>query len=315
MYFMLGNISFEPANLTDFNETHAAEFAEHQVLKGKPQLQAMGEKLIESHFTLRLHYRLGGVESRYQALLEAQSKQEALALIWGRGKYRGNFVITAISSTTLFTDAEGNVLCREMDISLKEYAGELENNPLGAALNLSSGSLLGSLLPAGITNGLSQVKNAVQKGLEYYNQGKRIVDEVRNTVALVRQFADNPLAAINHLPHALTGLDQALGCFSEVKLLSNIFSEAQKVLPMVAEFGQEVASIYDELNTMRQHFSGANTENAWDDWFTPADTALNNVNNSMDMLAPRVAKMTAWIVLRSDETIEETETDNGTNLS
>ncbi len=31
MYFMLGNIAFEPVNLTDFNETHSADFAEHAV--------------------------------------------------------------------------------------------------------------------------------------------------------------------------------------------------------------------------------------------------------------------------------------------
>lgn len=42
MYFMLGNVAFEPVDLTDFNETHSADYAEHAVLKGKPRLQAMG---------------------------------------------------------------------------------------------------------------------------------------------------------------------------------------------------------------------------------------------------------------------------------
>lgn len=82
MYFMLGNIAFEPVNLTDFSETHSADFAEHAVLKGKPRLQAMGEKLTEFSLAIRLHHKIGGVESRYQALLAAKAKQEALALIW-----------------------------------------------------------------------------------------------------------------------------------------------------------------------------------------------------------------------------------------
>lgn len=81
MYFMLSNIAFEPVNLTEFSEQHTAEFAEHAVLKGKPRLQAMGEKLNELNFALRLHHTIGGVESRYQALLEAKAKQAALALI------------------------------------------------------------------------------------------------------------------------------------------------------------------------------------------------------------------------------------------
>ena len=62
------------------------------------------------------------MESRYQALLAAKAKQEALALMWG-SKYKGNFVITDISSTTLFTDGKGNALAREMNISLREFVG------------------------------------------------------------------------------------------------------------------------------------------------------------------------------------------------
>lgn len=101
MYFMLGDISLESIDLTEFSENHSANYAEHAVLKGKPRLQAMGENLSDITLAVRLHYKIGGVESRYQALLSAKAKQEALALIWGRGKYKGNYVITDISSETL----------------------------------------------------------------------------------------------------------------------------------------------------------------------------------------------------------------------
>ena len=178
MYFMLGSVVFEPVDLTDFNETHAADFAEHAVLKGKPRLQAMGEKLTELNFAIRLHHTLGGVERRYQELLGAKSKQDALPLIIGRGKYKGNFVITDISSVTLFTDKFGNALCREMNINLREFVGDIEDNPLGAALNIGGNSLLGSILPAGAVKALSQVKETVQKGAELFNQGPQIVDSV-----------------------------------------------------------------------------------------------------------------------------------------
>ena len=134
MYFMLGNIAFEPVNLTDFSETHSADFAEHAVLKGKPRLQAVGEKLTELSFAIRLHHKIGGVESRYQALLSAKAKQEALALIWGAGKYKGNYVITDISSSTLFTDAKGNALAREMNISLREICRQWTKQPTGCGV-------------------------------------------------------------------------------------------------------------------------------------------------------------------------------------
>ena len=304
MYFMLGNIAFEPVNLTDFSETHSADFAEHAVLKGKPRLQAMGEKLTEFSLAIRLHHKIGGVESRYQALLAAKAKQEALALIWGTGKYKGNYVITDISSTTLFTDAKGNALAREMNISLREFVGNGQNSLLGAALNVGGKSLLGSILPQGLTNTLSTVKSAVSRGVELYQQGKRAVDEVRNTVAVVRQLAHDPASALAYLPSTLANLDNALGGFGELVGMQSAFEGVRQYLPAISEFSRDVSAVYDDLQIMKQSFSRASADSEWNNWFTPADNALTEINERLDNSANSVAKMTAWIVLREDENVE-----------
>ena len=312
MYFMLGNIAFEPVNLTDFNETHSADFAEHAVLKGKPKLQAMGEKLTDLSFAIRLHHKIGGVESRYQTLLAAKAKQEALALIWGSGKYKGNYVITDISSTTLFTDDKGNALAREMNISLKEFVGNGQAGLLGAALNVGGKSLLGSILPKGLTNTLSTVKSAVSRGVELYNQGKRAVDEVRNTVAVVRQLAHNPASALAYLPSTLANLDNALGGFGELVGMQSAFEGVRQYLPAISEFSRDVSAVYDDLQIMKQSFSRASADSEWNNWFTPADNALTEINERLDNSANSVAKMTAWIVLREDENVENENDPNGT---
>ena len=309
MYFMLGNIAFEPVNLTDFNETHSADFAEHAVLKGKPKLQAMGEKLTDLSFAIRLHHKIGGVESRYQSLLSAKAKQEALALMWG-SKYKGNFVITDISSTTLFTDGKGNALAREMNISLKEFVGNGQAGLLGAALNVGGKSLLGSILPKGLTNTLSTVKSTVSRGVELYNQGKRAVDEVRNTVAVVRQLAHDPASALAYLPSALANLDNALGGFGELVGMQSAFEGVRQYLPAISEFSRDVSAIYDDLQIMKQSFSRASADSEWNNWFTPADNALTEINERLDNSANSVAKMTAWIVLREDENVENENDPN-----
>ena len=303
MYFMLGNIAFEPVNLTDFNETHSADFAEHAVLKGKPKLQAMGEKLTDLSFAIRLHHKIGGVESRYQSLLSAKAKQEALALMWG-SKYKGNFVITDISSTTLFTDGKGNALAREMNISLKEFVGNSQQGLLGVALNVGGKSLLGSILPKGLTNTLSTVKSAVSRGVELYQQGKRAVDEVRNTVAVVRQLAHDPASALAYLPSTLANLDNALGGFGELVGMQSAFEGVRQYLPAISEFSRDVSAVYDDLQIMKQSFSRASADSEWNNWFTPADNALAEINERLDNSANSVAKMTAWIVLREDEDVE-----------
>lgn len=302
MYFMLGNIAFEPVDLTEFSEKHAAEFAEHAVLKGKPRLQAMDEKLNELNFTIRLHHKIGGVESRYQALLSAKANQAALALIWG-SKYKGNYVLVDISSTTLFTDGKGNTLAREMQISLKEFVGDSEGGLLGEALNFGGNALLGSILPSGAVSALSTVKTAVSRGVELYNRGKRLVEEVQNTVAVIRQLKNDPASAFAYLPSVLGNLDGALGSFGKITGLSAALSSVQSILPAVGQFSQEVADIYSDLQTMRNSFSNADGS-SWDNWFTPADNALASVSDSFEHLANPVAEMTAWIVLRVDEEAE-----------
>lgn len=311
MYFMLGSVAFEPVDLTDFDETHAADFAEHAVLKGKPRLQAMGEKLTELNFAIRLHHTLGGVERRYQELLGAKSKQAALPLIIGRGKYKGNFVITDISSVTLFTDKFGNALCREMNINLLEFVGDIEDNPLGAALNIGGNSLLGSILPAGAVKALSQVKETVQKGAELFNQGRQIIDSVRDTVAVVRQLSDDPAAALAYLPGILKNLDGAIGNFGELTGMRDLLEGVYKVLPAASDLARESAGIYDDLMSMKDSLTLGTQSGGtdWDSWFKPADSALSDINERIDNAAAPVAEMTAWVVLRKDEDVIDDTTD------
>lgn len=311
MYFMLGSVVFEPVDLTDFNETHAADFAEHAVLKGKPRLQAMGEKLTELNFAIRLHHTLGGVERRYQELLGAKSKQDALPLIIGRGKYKGNFVITDISSVTLFTDKFGNALCREMNINLREFVGDIEDNPLGAALNIGGNSLLGSILPAGAVKALSQVKETVQKGVELFNQGRQIVDSVRDAVAVVRQLSDDPAAVLAYLPGVLKNLDGAIGNFGELTGMRDLLEGVHKVLPAASDLVRESAGIYEDLMSMKDSLTlGIQSVGSdWDSWFKPADSTLSDINERVDNAAAPVAEMTAWVVLRKDEDVIDDTTD------
>lgn len=311
MYFMLGSVVFEPVDLTDFNETHAADFAEHAVLKGKPRLQAMGEKLTELNFAIRLHHTLGGVERRYQELLGAKSKQDALPLIIGRGKYKGNFVITDISSVTLFTDKFGNALCREMNINLREFVGDIEDNPLGAALNIGGNSLLGSILPAGAVKALSKVKETVQKGVELFNQGRQIVDSVRDVVAVVRQLSDDPAAVLAYLPGVLKNLDGAIGNFGELTGMRDLLEGVHKVLPAASDLVRESAGIYEDLMSMKDSLTlGIQSVGSdWDSWFKPADSALSDINERVDNAAAPVAEMTAWVVLRKDEDVIDDTTD------
>lgn len=81
MYAMLGDVRFELLNsFTSLEMEHAANFAKHEVLKGRPRLQALQNELTTLRFSLKLHWRLGNPDTAYKGLLSALEAQQAVQL-------------------------------------------------------------------------------------------------------------------------------------------------------------------------------------------------------------------------------------------
>ena len=79
MFAQLGDVPFELLNsFTDLEETHEAQFAKHEVLQGRPRLQAMGNALTELKFGIRLHWRLGDVDAAYKGLVAANAAKHVV---------------------------------------------------------------------------------------------------------------------------------------------------------------------------------------------------------------------------------------------
>ena len=149
-YALLGHIAFDLLNApTALDEKHSATYAQHDVLSGRPRLQAIGNELTELTLNLNLHYMLGSVDGRYQELILAKENQQALALVIGFNQFKGYFVIVDIQSQALYSDALGNTLAREVSVTLREFVGEQGQDILGLALQFGANSPIGALLPAG----------------------------------------------------------------------------------------------------------------------------------------------------------------------
>ena len=57
MYAMLGDVRFETLqSFSSLEAQHSAKFAKHEVLKGRPRLQAMENELTTLRFGLKLHW-------------------------------------------------------------------------------------------------------------------------------------------------------------------------------------------------------------------------------------------------------------------
>ena len=307
MYCLLGGVSFELLHApSSFNESHQSTFAEHATIEGKPKLQATGNALIVYDLTVKLHHILGDVNFFYQQLLEAQASQKAQALIFGRSDFKGYFVITQINSTTLFTDQNGGVLARDLVISLKEFVGETSDDILGAALQLSGMSPIGSILPTGLINTTSQLHQLLTKAVKTYRSVARIVYVVRSTFTTIRKIIDNPALVLSYLPPLLNGLSTITRDIQWLIVNSNSFTSVETVLKSAQSFIAYMKRIFDDFNsiyvTLQDVFNGGYQDDSWLVW---SSNKIEMVDEVIDVLAPVTSKMNAWIALRDDEVTYE----------
>lgn len=300
-YALLGHIAFDLLNApTALDEKYSATFAQHNVLSGKPKLQAMGLELDELTLNLSLHYKLGDVESRYQALITAKQSQQALALVLGFSKFKGHFVITDMSSQALFTDEQGNALARDVSITLKEFVGNTQQELQGLALQIGNNSPLSSLLPKGTVELINQTKNLVNQGIKVYRQTKQVVADIRNTTTLMRNFANDPTTALSHLPTVLSNLDLSIIGLENTLGLQNSFVMLTNGIKGTQYFLRDIAELNESLNTIKTEFKRGLNSDDFGDWFDLGVKEIDNTEDILERMAKPVAKMTAWIVLRQD---------------
>lgn len=121
MYAQLGNVQFELLPIEALDEKFSYSFAEHQVIEGKPLLQFIGDNLDEANISLRFHFTFCDPEAQFNLLKAEAARHEALPLVFANGKYLGRYVVTEISKTTVMTADNGNPLCIEARLQLKEF--------------------------------------------------------------------------------------------------------------------------------------------------------------------------------------------------
>lgn len=236
MYALLGDVQFEL--LSSFNsleESHTATFAQHEVLKGRPRLQAMGNALTKLRLGLRLHWFLGDVDGAYRGLLTAKARQQAQALVFGSGRFVGWFVIDGLNVKTLIQDDQGRTAARELEISLTEFVGDPNNVPARPAVAAGGSQQAVSVFARGsheMTSAISkrEVVSTGQQALQgtLPNDYRHLAGTLQQGVALVRavkQEVDNALDMAQEVHDALQSLVQ----------LPNALRDELLVIPEQAE--------------------------------------------------------------------------------
>lgn len=180
MYAQLGNIKFQAVNgFTSFEEVSSVNYAQHERIKGKPRLEAVGSNLDTVTFSMHLHTQFTNPEDDIEAMRVNMENREILKLVWGNGKVVGNFVILGFTKTTNFTDPVGNIIEATLSVELLENFSEdpLRDSQKKSIEKAFATSNRNSNVRAVTTPGLS-------KGMVVSNN----VSDIQTSAKLVNQY-------------------------------------------------------------------------------------------------------------------------------
>ena len=296
MFAMLGDVRFELlSSFTDFEETHTAAYAKHEVLAGRPRLQAMGNELTEIRFSLRLHWRLGNPDTAYRGLIEAKEAQEALALVYGSGRHAGWFVISSISSRTLIQDAKGRTAARELDVQLTEFVGD-PNNPLPTPGVAAGKNPLLSMLPESVQGAASKVAAAVETGVRIYNEVEQGIEQVQTLITQAQALKNNPLTLFGLAGDALAAGSGMLGKLNRLPEIGAWFGDLAGAADFLAYSGQAARQLSSGVAALQ----GGIASGSVGGWLDAAAGFVASAGDSLSNAAAGAQSLTAWLAMRKD---------------
>ncbi len=297
MYAMLGDVRFEFLNsFSDFEEIHGALFAKHEVLAGRPRLQAMGNDLTGIRFSLRLHWRLGNPDTAYQGLIAAKEAQQAVSLVFGSGRFVGWFVIESVRSRTLIQDAQGRTAARELDVELTEFVGD-PNNPLPTpGIAAAGGNPLLSLLPESVQGTASKVAAAVETGVRLYRSVEQEIGQIRDLIAHARDLKSDPVALFGLLGDAVGIGGEALGKLNRLPEVGQWFGDLSGAAAMLTYGGQAARELGDGMAAIRSGIESGSVGG----WLDAGAQAVAAATDSLGSGAAGVQSLTAWVATRRD---------------
>lgn len=297
MYAMLGDICFEVLNsFSQFEETHNAVFAKHEVLAGRPRLQATGNDLTSINFGLQLHWKLGNPDRAYTALLAAKNAQQALALTFGSGRFMGWFVIQQLSSSMIKQDGQGRTLARELSVELLEFVGD-PNNPLPTPGILSGQNPLLALLPQSVQGTVSQIASAVQTGVHIYQSVNNQVNRVQSLITQARSLIHDPASLIGVVADAINMGAEAANNLSQLPELNNLLSHLTGAADFFTYTAQAMHQMQNTVAILQNGYDSGN----WSDQLDNSTFLISSVADSMDNAAAGAQSLTAWLAARKDD--------------
>jgi len=248
MWAILGDIEFEVIGSPSGSEQRfAARFVEHARIAGKPLVEAVGGELDEITWTIVLHERLHDVDARLRAIREATAAQQPLALVMGDGTYLGPWIIAEGALTTKKTTAAGRVISAELQLTLREYTGELTPPaPRPGLADVEANPSANPPVQPGLLTRTEQTLTAAQALAAAARQAENSLRTASQRLQQAQRLL--PAAAMAQVTGIVGLLGQAAQCVSTVQHLGNRIAEAVPITQLGASLASQVQAMQTHLN-------------------------------------------------------------------
>ena len=298
MYAMLGDVRFELLNsFTSLEMEHAANFAKHEVLKGRPRLQALQNELTTLRFSLKLHWRLGNPDTAYKGLLSALETQQAVSLVYGSGRFVGWFVLERLTERTLIQDAQGRTAARELDVELTQFVGD-PNNPLPTPAVKSGGqNPLLSLLPESVQAKAGKLISAVEKGVKIYRAAEAGISDMQNLIQAAKNLKNDPSGALNLLGDALNIGGSTLGRLNALPEVTAVFEDLKGAAEFALQAGQAANRLGGAVGALRAGYESGSIGG----WLTAVGDGVAEASDAMANGSAAAQALTGWLAARKDK--------------
>lgn len=120
-YAQLGDVQFRLTTSPHSDEVdNRWTYARHEPIEGSPILQAIGQDLAERKMLIRLHADDGNPMTMYRRLFTMAQAMTAYPLIYGSGKYEGEYTIQGIRRVSSAAFEDGTPMLMDVELTLVE---------------------------------------------------------------------------------------------------------------------------------------------------------------------------------------------------
>lgn len=292
MLAILGEIEVQlQTGFTALEATLGSEFAEQARIGRKPGLQWVGDKADEYSLSVRFHQQYCQPTAQWQRLQAACRAHQALAFVLGNGEYLGHFVISTLTCRTLLAQADGIAQCLEVDISLREFTGDLRQplKPPAIATTLNRKA-------AGITQAIA-TGTPLSRAVGLARQAQSALATASHAIRVARQMKADPVAALTRVPRVINSLGEvASPLVQALPMLAGLEAHFPAASSLTRAAGKVATTVSQAKNTLGTLTPG--TSQALPGVLDTVAGQVGGAVSTWNDVAPVLSRLTGHLVTR-----------------